>query len=332
MLTIRIEIAPETLYKQLNTGENYTFQLSITNNNLTLRSGDPILAPEIFLSGNLMVKIKFVLSKEGVIRYGANKMIYGSQLQESERSTIVQLPEIGGQVELSFVYPCNQTYDVNNAALDEWLRLSLNVKVYGEVYSIENGSLENRTYFAGPELYDIETDYYYIISNEKIQYISGKFSEIEESVESFLKYKIDVENKTGESLDLDFKSILDDYSKIKNLFEKGDYVSTSKEIENWWHRPEKVLLDYLVLKLVQFSEYKSLAAEIEDIKLDYLDEIYYKELEIKQLRGAENLYLYAIIGLVILSIALFVFRFKRGRREESDIIERAKILIGKNRF
>ncbi|MBS7619037.1 hypothetical protein KEJ21_00090 [Candidatus Bathyarchaeota archaeon] len=312
----------------MNTGENYTFQLSIANNNLTLRSDELFLAPEIFFSGNLIIKTRFILSKEGVIRYGTNKMIYGAKLRESEQSSTVKLPEIGEQVEPHFIYHCNQTYDMKDAALDEWLRLSLNIKVYGEVYSIQNGSFENRTYFAGPELFEFETDYYYIVSDEKIQYISNKISEIGESVESFLRYKGDIENKTGETLDIDYANILKDYYEIKDLFEKGDYISVSNKIENWRHRPEEILLNSLTLKLVQFSKYKTLAADIEDIKLSYLDEIYYKELEIKQLRDSENLYIYAIIGLGILSISLFVLRFKSRRSEDLDIIEKAKRLIG----
>jgi len=328
-ITVGVKVTPESIYNQLRTGENYTFQLSVTNNNLTIRRDEPFLTPEIYFSGNFVIKTNFILSKEGVIKYGTNKMIYGTKLMESEQASNVKVPEIGEQVEAYFIYPCNHTYDLKDAGLDEWLRLSLSIKIYGEVYNFQNGSMENRTYFAGPELSKFETDYYYIVSNEKIQYIGNKISEIGESVESFLKYKTDIENKTGEPLDLDSTSLLNEYYEIKNLYEKGDYISASNKIENWRHRPEEILLNSLTLKLIQFSEYKLLASEIEDIKLNYLDEIYYKELEIKQLRDSENLYIYAIIGLVVLNISLFALRLKGRRREDLDVIEKAKRLIGK---
>jgi len=265
-VTLEIVTTPEPVFNQLEYGENYLFEVQVSNLNLDLEEGDYIDPSErdFRFSGNLVVRISFTVSKEGVLHVGPSRRNYVTDLLEWDTSDDLALPEIGGSGTLPFQYNTTTLGYGSRVGVNEWVTFTVDTKLYVEQY-IES---------EGADRYDLElvgeqTQTFYLISRSKIDYVGDVLDAVDWDITRAKATIAEVEGQLGESLGVDIRGLEALQTAMSIAIEAGDYVTATALYEGY----EPTWRDDLEEKLVVEAEEKqALISALEDAS-DQLEEL-----------------------------------------------------------
>ncbi len=332
-ISLEVSFDPEPPFNQMIYGEIYDFQVVINNLNLDLEEGDtvhPILNTKF--SGDLVVHVSFVVSKEGVLPVGAEGQKYIIPMLGWEENNQVTLPSIGESNFIPYSYNASRMGYGTEVDIDEWVTFKVDINVYLWQYIEIEG---DTVYLLSDSPIGESHLKFHIISNYKVAYVNDVFAAMDDEIDAATDAISDVEDELGRELDIDFGDYEVAYAAMNSHIEDGDYVSAMAVYEGyeptWWDAVVTAMLgevdafEGLIEEYAdQFEEltasYAELESQIEDVAVKDA-EIADLEAEIETLQSNSRLYLFGMVALGVVLIAALVRMFGKlpGKKASPEI-------------
>jgi hypothetical protein len=320
-ISLEVSFDPEPAFNQIVYNENYVFDVTINNLNLDLDEGDVMSTnPTIKFSGNIFVHVSFLVSKEGGLNVGTETQDFVRPLLGWEESNDVALPEVGSSESIEYQYRPTTGYGsgFNEISADEWIIFAIDIQVYLLNYISEEPDKTDLSESIGEAHLK-----YYVISDEKIDYVNDVFAAMDDELDAARDAISDVEGELGRDLDIDLGDYEAAYAAMNSHIEDGDYVSAASVYEGyeptWWDdvvtamQGEVESLEGLIEEYAdQFEElaasYEELESQIEDIAAKDA-EIADLEAQIVTLQSDSRLYIFGMVALGVVLVTALVRMF-----------------------
>jgi hypothetical protein len=322
-ISLGVSFNPEPAFSQMAYNENYVFDVTVNNLNLDLDAGDIVsISPRKKFSGDILVHVSFIVSKEGGLVVGAETQDFVKPLLGWEESNDVALPAVDSSVSIDYSYRPTTEYGrgFDEISVDEWITFAIDIQVYLWEYIEISG--EPDRYLLSESIGEAHFKYY-VISDEKIDHVNDVFAAMKDELDAARDAISDVEDELGRELDIDLGDYEAAYAAMNSHIEDGDYVSAIAAYEGyeptWWDdvvtamQGEVEALEGLIEEYAdQFEEltasYEELQTQIEDIA-EKDAEIADLEAEIETLQSNSRLYIFGMVALGVVLIAALVRMF-----------------------
>jgi len=322
-ISLEVSFDPEPSFSQMVYNENYVFDVTINNLNLDLDAGDVVsTSPRTKFSGDIVVHVSFIVSKEGGLKVGAETQEFVKPLLGWEESNDIALPAVGSSESIEYSYRPTTKYGrrLDEISVDEWVTFNVDIQIYLWEYIEISG--EPDRYLLSDAIDEAHLKYY-VISNAKIDYVNDVFAAMNDELEAARDAISDVEGELGRALDIDLGDYEAAYAAMNSHIEEGDYVSAISAYEGyeptWWDDVVTAMLgevdafEGLIEEYAdQFEElsasYQELESQIEDIAAKDA-EIADLEAQIETLQSNSRLYIFGMVALGAVLIAALVRMF-----------------------
>ena len=313
-LSVNIAVEPEPLYRQLNAGESYIFNISVANDDLTIIPGQPT-EENLWIqhTGRLITVVDLRWRASGSYDFGEATSGYVVPLDRLNVTGFFELPDKGSFSWVAY----NHTFDRD--ALDfgikpfETLEILVLARVYFEVY---NYSVGTDAPYRGPLATEASTTYK-LLDETKVRYVEGKYLDMSSEVKPlrdidevellntsrFLGYLIDM-NRSIEAGD--YFSALKTYSKYDKKYRSQLVASLTEEA---------------LLSMEKTSYINQLEQDLDTLNVTYtfLEDRYVSLLRTYQakqveLEAAKQSLSTAITAVFLASIAFFFLGRRSVRR------------------
>jgi hypothetical protein len=322
-ISLDVSFDPEPAFSQMVYDDNYVFDVTINNLNLNLDAGDVVsMSPRIKFSGNIVVHVSFIVSKEGGLMVGTETQDFVRPLLGWEESNDVALPAVGSSDSIEYSYRPTTEYGsgFDEISVDEWVTFNVDIQIYLWEYIEIAGELDR--YLLSDSIGEAHLKYY-VISDEKIDYVNDVFAAMDDEIDAARDAISDVEGELGRDLDIDLGDYEAAYSAMNSHIEDGDYVSAASVYEGyeptWWDdvvtamQGEVEALEGLIEEYAdQFEElaasYEELESQMEDIAAKDA-EIADLEAQIVTLQSDSRLYIFGMVALGVVLVTALVRMF-----------------------
>jgi methyl-accepting chemotaxis protein len=320
-ISLEVSFDPEPAFSQMACNENYVIDVTINNLNLDLDEGDVVSTlPKAKFSGDIYVDISIIVSKEGVLKVGADTQDFVRTFHDFKESKDVPLPTVGSSESIEFPYRHIMVYGsgFDEVSVDEWITFNLDIQVYLLNYLSEEPDKTDLSDSIGEAHLK-----YYVISDEKIDHVNDVFAAMKDELDEARDAISDIGDELGRDLDIDLGDYEAAYAAMNSHIEDGDYVLAIAAYEGyeptWWDdvvtamQGEVEALEGLIEEYAdQFEElaasYEELQSQIEDIA-EKDAEIADLEAQIVTLQSNSRLYIFGMVALGVVLVAALVRMF-----------------------
>lgn len=334
-ISLEVSFDPEPAFNQMVYNENYVFDVTINNLNLDLDAGDVVsTSPRTKFSGDLVVHVSFIVSKEGGLKVGAETQDFVRPLLGWEESNDVALPAVGSSESIGYSYRPTTEYGrgFDEISVDDWVAFNVEIQVYLWEYIEISG--EPDRYLLSDSIGEAHLKFY-VISDAKIDHVNDVFAAMNDELDTAKDAISDVEGELGRDLGIDLGDYEAAYATMNSHVEDGDYVSALAVYEGyeptWWDdvvtamQGEVDAFEVLIEEYAdQFEEltasYEELESQIEDVAAKDA-EIADLEAEIETLQSNSRLYIFGMVALGVVLIAALVRMFGKlpGKKASPQI-------------
>ena len=318
-LSLEVSFDPEPAFSQMAYNENYVFDVTVNNLNLDLDAGDVVsISPRKKFSGDILVHVSFIVSKEGGLVVGAETQDFVRPLLGWEESNDVALPAVDSSVSIDYSYRPTTEYGsgFDEISVDEWITFAIDIQVYLWEY-IEISGEPNR-YLLSESIGEAHLKYY-VISDEKIDHVNDVFAAMKDELDEVRDIISDVEGELERELDIDLGDYEAAYEAMNAHIEDGDYVSAISVYEGyqptWWDDVIAAMqgeVDALEGHIGDYSDqfeeltedYQELQGELEDLVAQQA-QIEDLEAQLTTAKSNSRLYLFGMVAIgAVLVVAL----------------------------
>ena len=334
-ISLEVSFDPEASFSQMVYDENYVFYVTINNLNLDLDAGDVVsTSPRTKFSGDIVVHVSFVVSKEGGLMVGAETQEFDRPLLGWEESNDVALPAVGSSESIGYSYRPTTEYGsgFDEISVDEWVTFNVDIQIYLWEYIEISG--ESDRYLLSDSIGEAHLKFY-VISGAKIAHVNDVFAAMNDELDAAKDTISDIEEDLGRALEVDLGDYEAAYAAMNSHIEDGDYVSAMAVYEGyepiWWDdvvtamQGEVDTFEVLIEEYAdQFEEltasYEELESQIEDVAAKDA-EIADLEAQIETLQSNSRLYIYGMVALCAVLIAALVRMFGKlpGKKASPEI-------------
>jgi hypothetical protein len=322
-ISLEVSFDPEPDFNQMVYNENYVFDVTINNLNLDLDAGDVVsTSPRTKFSGDLVVHVSFIVSKEGGLKVGAETQYFVRPLLGWEESNDVALPAVGSSESIGYSYRPTTEYGrgFDQISVDDWVTFNVEIQVYLWEYIEISG--EPDRYLLSDSIGEAHLKFH-VISDAKIEHVNDVFAAMDDELDAARDAISDVEDDLERELDIDLSDYEAAYAAMNSHIEDGDYVSAQAVYEGyeptWWDdvvttmqgevdalegQKEELADENVELK----ASNEELQSQIEDVAAKDA-EIADLEAEIETLQSNSRLYLFGIVALGVVLVAALVRMF-----------------------
>jgi hypothetical protein len=320
-ISLEVSFDPELAFSQMVYYESYDINVIVNNLNLDLDEGDVVSTqPKAKFSGDIYVDISIIVSKEGVLKVGADTQDFVRTFDEFKESKDVPLPTVGSSESIEFPYIPKTVYgrEFDEVSVDEWITFNIDIQVYLKNYLSDEPDKTDYSESIGEAHHK-----YYVISDEKIDHVNNVFVAMKDELDAARDAISDVEDELGRELDIDLGDYEAAYAAMNSHIEDGDYVSAVSVYEGyeptWWDdvvtamQEEVDTLESLIeAKNAEIEEYSD---QFEELTADYealqsqIEDIADLEAEIETLQTNSRLYIFGMVALGVVLIAALVRMF-----------------------
>jgi hypothetical protein len=276
-------------------------------------------SPRTKFSGDIVIHVSFIVSKEGGLKVGAETQDFVRPLLGWEESNDVALPAVGSSESIEYSYRPTTEYGsgFDEISVDEWVTFKVDIKVYLWEYIEISG--EPDRYLLSDSIGEAHLKYY-VISGAKIAHVNDVFAAMNEELDAAKDTISDIEEELGMALEVDLSDYEAAYAAMNSHIEDGDYVSALAIYEGyeptWWDavvtamQGEVDAFEGLIEEYAdQFEEltasYAELESQIEDVAAKDA-EIADLEAQIETLQSNSRLYLFGMVALGAVLVAALV--------------------------
>jgi len=261
-LSVNIAVEPEPLYRQLNAGKSYIFNISVANDDLSITPGQPT-EENLWIqhTGRLITVVDLRWRASGSYDFGEATSGYMIPLETLNVTDFFELPDKGS---FSWVV-YNHTFDRD--ALDfgikpfETLEISVLARVYFEVY---NYSVGTDAPFRGPLAAEAST-IFKLLDETKVRYVEGKYLDMASEVEPL--------KAVAEAEHLNVSRFMGYLVDMNRSIEAGDYFSALKTYSKFDDKYRSQLI-YSLTEEASTSMEKSLVIDRLEQELGFLNTSY----------------------------------------------------------
>ena len=322
-ISLEVSFDPEPAFSQMVYDENYVFEVTINNLNLDLDAGDIVsISPRTKFSGELVVHVSFIVSKEGGLNVGAETQDFVKPLLGWEESTEVALPAVGSSESIGYSYRPTTEYGsgFDEISVDEWVTFNVDIKIYLWEYIEITG--EPDRYLLSDSIDEAHLKYY-VISDAKIDHVNDVFAAMNDELDAATDAISDIEDELGRELDIDLGGYEAAYAAMNSHIENGDYVSAMAAYEGyqptWWDDVVTAMqgeVDAFEALIEEYSDqfeeltanYQELESQIEDVAAKDA-EIADLEAQIETLQSNSRLYIFGMVAIGAVLVAALVRMF-----------------------
>jgi hypothetical protein len=313
---------PEPVFSQMIFGENYYFEVVISNLNLDLKEGDIVhTVLNTKFSGDLVVHVSFTVSKEGAIFVGTERQEYIIPLLGWEKSNQIILPSVGGYDILPYSFNAGLLGYGEEVDIDEWVTFNIDINVYLWQYMEIDG-----------EIVYLLSDYpigeahlkFYIISNNKMAYVNSVFRALNDEIEAAQDAMSVIKEDLGTEINVSLSDYETVYDTMNSLIESGNYFSALAIYDSYkprWRNDIIVEMYSAIVSLEgQMSELTTRNEEIETDKqalivekedlVTQLAQIEILDSELKKIKSYNRLYIFGIVALGVVLLIVLVRMYK----------------------
>lgn len=321
-ISLEVTFDPETAFSQMFYGQNYHFEVVINNLNLDLKQGDtvhPILKTKF--SGDLVVHVSFLVSKEGALFVGTEKQDYIIPMLGWEKSNQVILPSIGQSDALPYSYDASRMGYGAEVDLDEWVTFNIDINVYLWQYMEIGGEI---VYLLSDFPIGEAHLKFYIISNNKVAYVNNVFRALNDEIEAAQDAISIIEKDLRTDINVDLSDYEAVYATMNSYIENGDYVSAlaiyNSNQPTW--RNDVIIEMYSAIVSLEGqndesttrneeleAEKQVLILENEDL-IAQLAQIEILNAELKTIKSNSRLYIFGIVALGAVLVAVLFRMYK----------------------
>jgi len=332
-ISLEVSFDPEPAFSQMVYNENYIIDVTINNLNLDLDAGDVVsTSPRTKFSGDIVIHVSFIVSKEGGLIMGAETLDFVRPLLSLEESNDVPLPAVGSSESIEYPFRPLTEYGsgFDEVSVDEWITFRIDIQVYLWEYL----SAEPDRFLLSDSIGEAHLKYH-VINDAKIDYINDVFAAMKDELDAAKDTISDVEDVLGRELDVDLSNYEAAYAAMNSHIEEGDYVSTLVVYEGYkptWRddvvtamQGEVDALEDLIEEYAdQFEElaasYEELESQIEDVAAKDA-EIADLEAQIETLQSNSRLYIFGMVALGAVLVAALVRMFGKlpGKKASPEI-------------
>jgi len=328
-LSVKIVVEPEPLYRQLNAGETYLFNISVANDGLSIIPGQPTEENLwIQYTGRLITVVDLRWRASGSYDFGEATSGYVVQLDRLNVTDFFELPVNGSSSWGAY----NHTFDRD--ALDfgikpfETLEVLVMASVYFEVYNYSVGTdAPYRGSLASETSMTLK-----LLDDTKVRYVEGKYLDMASEVEPL--------RDIDEAELLNASRFLGYLINMNRSIEVGDYFSALKTYSKYDDKYRAQLISSLTEEASASHGKTVLISQLEQ-DLDFLN-ITYNILEDKyvslfrtyqakqaELEAAKQSLSTAITAVFLASIAFF-FVGRRSVRRDTNLGEQTIDMEGES--
>lgn len=293
-----LTIVPEPLYRQINSGESYLFNISITSGESS--SGNS----NVSNLESIIVALKIGWWVKGSYRFGDALRSYVSGLDEIEYNQTISYPALGERAVLVFNHTFSRDYLDLGIHPYETLEIRLEAAYYKEVYNETLGDIVK-----GDELGTISREVF-LLDDDKIDYVEGKLEDLE--VELGLLDELPSSETSME--EEEYLVFLED---MRSYVEMGNYINALDTFHEFDDKEREELMPELILdlnnSLSEASRVPQLESRIDRLErnienlqsqLIQLQEQYHDKQE--QYERQKSLTTTAFTGIWVIGIAAFL--------------------------
>jgi hypothetical protein len=303
-----IALYPDSNYDQIFSDDSYIFNISIINTGINTPKDSPVdLGGELRYTGNISTSFSITWRVKGEYRFGKKVTGYSAQLDQLVYMEEFPTPKLNGTKVVQF----NHTFSRDGFDLGvkpyETIEVILVVSVSPIIY---NNSIGTDKKILGDTLYSSDISLY-LVYDEKIDYVEGKFQEAEEEIKPL--ETLPIETRLEET----YLKIIDEMRAALYL---GDYISALDRYEEYAREREDLIYTMtkeLNTSIVQAENLKKIKSDLEnriislearneilEERFDALSEAYQEKL--LQLKSTDELSRTTITGALISVIAFFI--------------------------
>lgn len=318
LAAISLEVTPEPLHMQLNSGETYTFNLSVTNGELGNIPGEPVDPADGVMryTGNLTFALRITWRVTGGYHFGGKVTGYGREVDEVELNATIPTPLNGSDAWVCLEHAFERDGFDLGAKPYEAIEVRLRASVHPELYNSTVGPRDKQR----GESAAVDSLTLYLVDEEKVEYVEGKLQEMEEELE-LLSLLPQSETTLDEGV---YLAILEE---VKALVEDGDYVSALDEYEGYDEKQRMRLLRALIREtnssLAVLDQFNTLRGRVELLEQSYdlLEERFIEisnayQGKLGELEAAKQFSTTAITGAFISAVVFFFLGRLSARRGE----------------
>jgi len=334
-ISLEISFDPEPAFSQMVYNENYVFDVTINNLNLDLDAGDVVsTSPRTKFSGDIVVHVSFIVSKEGGLMVGAETQDFVRPLLGWEESNDVDLPAVGSSESIGYSYRPTTEYGggFDEISVDEWVTFNVDIQIYLWEYIEISG--EPDRYLLSDSIGEAHLKFH-VISDDKIDHVNDVFAAMNDELDAARDAISDVEDELGRVLDIDLGDYEAAYAAMNSHIEDGDYISAISVYEGyeptWWDDVVMAMqgeIDTLEsLNEAKDTEIEGYSDQFEELAAEYealqsqIEDVADLEAQIETLQSNSRLYLYGMVALGAVLIAALVRMFGKlpGKKTSPQI-------------